>query len=155
LDEIRGEIYELFKEYSDSVSKLGGKDLGELFNAYDERCLNGDVQKYMKDVGYSLEFKTAGEPTFTTEGICTLNGCDYVITIPIGYFKDIKGTTNVAGHLCKDQLECLMRVMEHELVHLLIFVYCKDIFITDQHGPLFMNLANDMFRHTDHRHYIF
>ena len=104
---------------------------------------------------FTLKFKTSGEDTFTTEGICTHKVCDYVVTIPIAYFKGVNGITNVAGHMCKDQLECLLRVIEHELVHLIIFMFCGDPFITDQHGELFMNMVGDLFGHTDFRHYIF
>ena len=155
LDKIRSTIYKEFRKYRNSVTKMSSNELHTLFKRYDELCFDKDIQKYMKDAKYSLRFKTNGEDTFTTEGICINRVCNYTVTIPTEYFKNVNGVTIVAGHQCKDQLECLQRVIEHELVHLLIFMFCGDPFVTDQHGPLFMKMANDLFGHTDHRHYIF
>nr|QBK87361.1 MAG: hypothetical protein LCMAC201_02710 [Marseillevirus LCMAC201] len=155
LDTIRNKVYKEFIKYKDSVTKMTSEKLHELFKRYDELCFDSDIQDYMRNANYTLRFKTSGEDTFTTEGICVNNGCDYTVTIPTEYFRNVKEITIVAGQPCKDQLECLLRVIEHELVHLIIFMFCGDSFITDQHGPLFMNTVRDLFRHTDHRHYIF
>ena len=155
LDKIRNKVYKEFRKYKDSVTKMSSEELHKLFKRYDELCFDGDIQSYMKNANYSLRFKTSGEDTFTTEGICTYKVCDYTVTIPTEYFGNVKEMTIVAGHPCKDQLECLLRVIEHELVHLIIFMFCGDPFVTDQHGPLFMNTVRDLFGHTDHRHYIF
>ena len=155
LKKIRTQIYNHFKQYKDSVYIMTPKDLQSVFQMYDKLCFDNDLGKFMNEKEYTLEFKTSGEPTFTTEGICDFKKCNYTITIPTQPFSTINGTTNVAGHLCKDQLECLQRVIEHELVHLIIFVFCGDGFIADQHGELFMRMVGDLFNHTDHRHYIF
>ena len=152
---IRSEIYNKFIRFKNSVSSMTSKELHDLFIMYDKLCFNGEIYDYIKQKKFSLTFKTSGEDTFTTEGICTFQICEYIITIPIHYFDKVNGITNVAGHMCNDQLECLLRVMEHELVHLIIFIFCGDIFVADQHGPLFMNMVRNLFHHTDHRHYIF
>jgi hypothetical protein len=155
--EIRNKIYNEFYIFKDNVINMVEKDIENLFYKYDDLCFQGEIFKYMKAEGYTIKFKIEGEHTFTTEGICSIKTCHYVITIPIHHFKNVKKgeITIVAGHSCKDQLDCLLRVIEHELVHLIIFIFCRDGYITDQHGPLFMNTANDLFKHTDHRHYIF
>ena len=134
---------------------MTSKDLHNVFTQYDKLCFDGDIEKYVSEANFTLKFRTSGEDTFTTEGICIQKICDYIVTIPIKYFRNVNGITNVAGHLCKDQLECLLRVIEHELAHLIIFMFCGDQFITDQHGELFMNIVKDLFGHTDFRHYIF
>jgi hypothetical protein len=153
--EIRKTAYDTFKRFKDSVGSMTVSDLQKLFSLYDKLCFNGDVEKYIKDANFSLKFKTSGEQTFTTEGICTHRVCNYTMTIPTAYFKNVHGPTIVAGQSCKDQLDCLLRVIEHELVHLIIFMFCGDSFITDQHGELFMNMVERLFGHTDYRHYIF
>lgn len=155
LSNIRKSIYDKFKTFKNSVTAMSSDDLRKFFYEYDRLCFNGDITKFMSDSNYTLGFKTSGEDTFTTEGICARGICNYVITIPTMYFGRVTGMTNVAGHQCKDQLECLQRVVEHELVHLIIFIFCGDSFITDQHGPMFMDIAKNLFAHTDHRHYIF
>lgn len=152
---IREKIYQQFIKFKDSVTEMSGDNLRGMFIMYDDLCFDGDIRKFMTNAGYTLQFRTSGEETFTTEGICTMGTCKYFVTIPVAYFKDVDGPTNVAGQMCNDQLDCLLRVIEHELVHLLIFMFCSDTFITDQHGPLFMNMVKNLFHHTDYRHYIF
>lgn len=151
---IRKNIYEKYKKYSQSISKISIIELRQLFEDYDNQCFNGDLQKYIFDKQYILEFKTSGEKTFTTEGIC-MTTCNYTITIPVNFFDKVNGIVNVAGLLCNDQLECLQRVIEHEIIHLIIFMMCDDKLITEQHGQFFMDIAKDLFRHTDYRHYMF
>ena len=155
MNEIRAKIYKQFVRFKDSVTKMTAADLLALLEAYDRICFNGDILRLMKEMNHTIAFKTSGEPTFTTEGICTHNTCEYKITILTKRFGEVRGPTNVAGHMCKDQLECLLRVLEHEMCHLIIFVFCTDLYISDQHGPLFMNTISELFGHTDHRHYIF
>lgn len=155
MNEIRARIYKQFSKFKNSVPKMTKQDLHALLKAYDDICFNGDILRLMGEMNYTLQFKMEGEPTFTTEGICTHSSCDYTITILTKKFSAVRGRTNVAGHMCNDQLECLMRVLEHEMCHLIIFVFCTDIYIADQHGPLFINTISELFGHRDHRHYIF
>lgn len=154
ITKIRRKIYRQFSRFKNSVADMTTDDLHDLFKAYDNECFFGDLQKYMRDAQFTIRFRTSGEPTFTTEGICTTS-CDYIMTIPIEPFRTINGPTNVAGHICKDQLECLQRVIEHEMTHLIIFMLCGDSFVMNQHNELFMKMVSDLFGHTDHRHYIF
>jgi hypothetical protein len=155
LKNIRSKIYNEHIKFKNSVTKMTSYDLYKIFKSYDNHCFNGDIQQFLKQNNYSLKFKTNGQETFTTEGYCIFNSCNYVITIPVDKFKYVNGITNVAGDNCKDQLECLQRVIEHEIIHLIIFIFCRNIKVSDQHGSLFMSFVQDIFHHTDHRHYIF
>lgn len=162
IDNMRKKIYDHFKDWKDSVSEMNSKNLRLLFDKYDELWFNNDLNKYMKTNHIKFNFYTTspkGE-TFSTEGICygpEANQCEYKMTIPLEHFKKINGTRliNVAGHLCKDQLECLMRVIEHEMCHLIIFMYCGDIVLADQHSKMFTDMSKRLFNHTDFHHYIF
>lgn len=154
IQKLRSQIYKKYHKFKDSVTNMEGDDLAAIFKDYDADFFNNKISEKINDNGYTLGFKTNGTRTFTTEGICAFDKCDYTITIPVDIFKTVNGATNVAGHICYDQLECLLRVIEHELVHLIIFIFCKDTFVTDQHGPLFQNLINQIFGHTDIHHYI-
>jgi len=154
--EIKREIiYDKFNKFANTVTEMTPNDLMELFKEYDNVFYNSDIMQFIKESNYSLKFKNDGNGTFTTEGTCSGKICDYTITIPVKKFKNAKEITIVAGQECKDQLECLLRVMEHELSHLIIFMFCGDFNVSDQHGKLFMNMVNDHFGHTDHRHWIF
>jgi hypothetical protein len=154
---IRNQVYETFKRFANSVTEMTISDLHDFFNLYDQLCFKGDLSRYLGQEKFGFEFRTTGEPTFTTTGICLPSNkvCDYTITIPIHFFEKVKGPTNIAGDICNDQLECLQRVIEHEMVHLVIFMFCGDRYITDQHGELFMKMVKDLFGHTDYKHYLF
>jgi len=156
LKNFRMKIYNSFIRFKDNVLEMTPTDLWNLFKAYDKLFFNDEINSHIVESGYTLKFRTTGDKDFVTDGICIGSHCDYTITIPIEFFKNVNGTKtiNVAGHQCKDQLECLQRVFEHELCHLVIFMFCKDRYITDQHGKLFMSTVNDLFRHTDYRHYL-
>jgi hypothetical protein len=146
-------IYEEFREYKNSVGTMKVEDLNTMFKMYDDIFFNGEILEYLTDKKYSLKFQTGGESTFTTESVCGWETCSYIITIPVEKFK--KKATIVGGKFCKDQLECLQRAMEHEIVHLIIFMFCKDETISDQHGRLYMNMVSGLFGHKDYKHFIF
>jgi hypothetical protein len=147
-------IYDNFKEdYKDNVSKMSIVELNQMFKMYDDIFFDGELLTFLQEKGYTLKLKTGGEETFTTESICGWKSCSYFITIPLQKFK--KSATMVGGKFCKNQLECLQRAMEHEIVHLIIFMFCKDETISDQHGRLYMNMVSGLFGHKDYRHFIF
>jgi len=155
VNKYRKQIYNKFIKFNDNVLSMTSNDLYELFLEYDKVFFQGDISDYLKKAKISLKFMTDGNHTFTTEGICLFDNCNYSVIIPTKFFKNANGSTNVAGHICKNQLECLQRVMEHEMTHLIIFIFCEDVDISKQHGKFFMKLVSDLFRHTDHRHYLF
>ena len=153
IKEKSGKIYDSFKEFKDNVSTMTTEDLNKMFKMYDKIFFDNELNDYLNEKEYVLKFKTNGEPTFTTESICSSQSCAYVITFPLEKFK--KKSAIVAGKFCKDQLECLQRTMEHEIVHLIIFLFCRDENISDQHGRLYMNMVSGLFGHKDYRHFIF
>ena len=148
-------IYNIYKQFKDSVKNLSVTDLENILNLYDDEFFDGKIKKYMKNNDYKLVIKTDGEPTFTTEGFCVNNKCSYTITFPLKKFKFENLSVLVGGIDCKDQLECLQRAIEHELTHLIIFMFCGDHVVADKHEELFMNMVSNYFRHNDFRHYIF
>lgn len=64
-------------------------------------------------------------------------------------FQDDHRPIVMSGIPCRDRLEALQRVMEHELVHILeMLVWVKSSCV----GPRFQSIAHRYFAHTDHRH---
>ncbi len=163
IEKIRKQIYQTFIKWSDQVTSMTSQDLRSLFDEYDKLVFQGDLNKFIKENNIKFSFYTKSEikgETFSTEGICfgpESSQCEYKMTIPLEHFNKVTGKkmVNVAGHMCKDQLECLMRVIEHEMCHLIIFMYCGDIVLADQHGKLFTDMTSKLFKHTDYHHYIF
>lgn len=64
-------------------------------------------------------------------------------------FQDVDRPIVVCGLPCRDRLEALQRVMEHELVHLIeMLVWTK----SSCSAARFQTIASRFFGHTDHRH---
>lgn len=55
----------------------------------------------------------------------------------------------MSGIECRDRLEALQRVVEHEMVHIMEMLVWVDSKCT---RPRFQSIANRHFAHTDHRH---
>lgn len=107
---------------------------------------------------------THGERIETTgiSGHCQISiGPDYcrhtlLISKPIlsRIFTQKRGERNFAettnGLRCYDQLGCLMITLEHEIIHLIINIWCRKS--DDAHGPHFMTLSHNIFGHTEFSH---
>lgn len=64
-------------------------------------------------------------------------------------FGDVDRPIVVTGLHCRDRLEAMQRVCEHELVHLLEMFLWND---SSCSGPRFQGVAHRFFGHTEHRH---
>jgi hypothetical protein len=127
------------------------KNLEKIFQNYNKYFFNN----YLIKSSIKVTFKLSGLPTFNTQGYCFRTSCNYTITIPLSILKKIKGPTKIAGILCNDPPDCLLKIMEHELTHLLLFVWCNDTSISDSHGKLFKDTVYKMFRHITTNHEIY
>lgn len=153
IEENRGIIYKKYKHILNKVSTIDSETLMNLFKDYDDIFFEGDISRNISDLNYSLIFKTDNIHTFTTEGTCSNSICDYTITLPVSKII-VDSPKIVAGHSCVTDLDCLLRVMEHEMSHLIIFMFCSDI-MDGVHGTLFQKFVKDHFNHTDYYHDIF
>lgn len=66
-------------------------------------------------------------------------------------FADIDRTVTVAGIPCHDRLEAAMRILEHELVHLIEFFLHGT---TNCRQARFKKIASDLFGHTESAHHL-
>ncbi|MBA7555297.1 hypothetical protein ES705_47955 [subsurface metagenome] len=64
-------------------------------------------------------------------------------------FLDIKRTIRINGIICKDRIEALQRIFEHELIHLLELLIKGD---SSCSSDSFKILAKQIFLHTDNKH---
>ncbi len=112
--------------------KLADRDLLLLYRLYDEHFFAGEVQPLvMNRCGVPVEFRvsramtSAGGKTITRRhrkpsGIA---GTHYEIAVSTSLlfnsFTQDSRPVIIAGQLCPDRLDALMRIMEHELIHLL------------------------------------
>ncbi len=66
-------------------------------------------------------------------------------------FQDVRRGVVVAGLQCRDRLEALLRIMEHELVHLAELVTWDE---SSCSAYRFRKIARNMFGHTDTSHFL-
>jgi hypothetical protein len=149
----RKRIRTKFIKFKDSASTVGDDDLRHLFEAYDTEWFQGKIGKYFKRKEYTLDFITGSGDGFGIVGTCA-GRCKYTITIPTRMFTSATQGTVVAGLSCSDSLDCLMRVLEHEMVHLIIFTFCENEYLSEQHSPLFTATTKKLFGHVNHTHQI-
>lgn len=140
-------------------------DLSELKDLYDKYFFANRIQKLLGKTNSTLNFVFSSYTK--TGGSCSKKGSDYIIKIPIVLFQNLfqKGEKNllVNGILCANKLECLQIVFEHELIHLLMFLYYYDnkpsygqpTDTFNSHGELFRSMTYMYFCHTDHKHSLF
>ncbi|MBU0550990.1 SprT-like family protein [Myxococcota bacterium] len=132
---------------------IADEDLALLFGLYDELFFQGGLRGALR-----------GPLTLRLSKRMTRNGGKTILrrigdevsyeivlssTLLFQSFRDVERTIKVNGLICGDRLDALMRVFEHELVHLLEFIRwgassCRE-------AP-FQRLAHDLFGHSDHFH---
>lgn len=149
----RQKIHDTFKEMN-ILARITPKKIERMMQLYDKIWFDGKLQDLVKENQYSITIKMDGKKTFNTEGYCFGNQCEYTITIPKELLKEFKKNTRVAGQICRDRTDCIMRALEHEMTHLIIFLFCRDSDLSDYHGNLFKTMVWNLFRHLDIYHEI-
>lgn len=132
-------------------------DVGVLFEKYDEQYFAGTLQKSLPvdQISFRLSrrmTRAAGKTTRTQRrDLAVPPKYEIAISATLMFqsFQDDDRAMVVTGHECQNRLEALMRVMEHELIHL-----CEFLVWTDSNCAVhrFQGIANRLFGHTDHRH---
>jgi len=132
----------------DSIS-IG--DLHLMFGMYDELFFGKYFEKVHEGkVGFRLSkrmTRSAGKLQWNTvsgDAVISLG-----TTLLFQSFTNQSREITVNGIVCHDRLEATMRVLEHELIHLVEEVVVGS---SSCSGPLFRRLALNIFGHTDVRH---
>jgi len=125
--------------------------LKTMIDLYDEVFLGFYIREKLKESYSTLNCELSR--TTRIGGDCHYDGaCHYTIRIakPIidNLFKKGEKLLWANGLTCHDMISCMQLVVEHELVHLLLFMIRK----SDNHGPNFMCMVNKLFGHTEAKH---
>ncbi len=143
----------------------GQRDLVRLFELYDGRCFGGQLATRLAARGaqtpilsFSKRLTSSGGRTKwvvrtrpdAPPGTPPLVTFRIEVSIPllVDSFGDGRSAV-VCGLPCADRLDALLRIFEHELVHLLLMLTGGDIRCR---GPLFHCYASRLFGHTVHNH---
>lgn len=134
--------------------QLTAEDLALLFKLYDQRVFEGSLSKAL--AGQPLEF-TASMRLVRSLGNTTRYGAKAPYRYRIGVsalllfdnFKPGDRTVHANGIVCRDRLSALMRVFEHELVHLAEFLAYGD---SNCAAARFQNLCAGLYGHESRFH---
>jgi len=140
-----------------NLTSIHPADLELLFAEYDAKFFNGQIKETLGNTplhfGLSKRMtRSGGKTTCYTDR--TSGGRRYGISVStailFGCFdgEDHRPIT-ASGIVCRDRLEALQRVMEHELVHLI------EVLLWDKSScsrPRFYSITRRFFGHTENKH---
>ena len=143
-----------------NFSRVHPDDIRRLFDLYDDLFFEGGCRELLGDS--PLDFRLSKRMT-RAGGMATrrevLEGkgghvrTEYEIavsaTLLFQTFQDDHRSVVMSGIECRDRLEALQRIVEHEMTHLVeMLIWVK----SSCSAPRFQSIANRFFGHTDHQH---
>lgn len=150
------EIYKKILENSSTFNnpnftKFSVKDLKYIFALYDSYFFDNFFKKNHKEKLYfrlSTRMTSAGGKTIYNR---RTKFYEIVLSMPLLFqtFDGIKREVEVNGLICYNRLEAAMRIIEHEIIHLLELLILGN---SSCSNPRFKNLSYNIFNHRDTKH---
>ena len=155
----------IYNQVLTNISNLTINHLYQIVMLYDSYFLLNLINTKLNTntISLSTKFDNSSKNAGTCSRTNGKSKIDYVITISKTLISQVNDTETNCGLQCNDQLQCLLLTLEHELIHLIIFLYYyHNIIYIDSngkkrhkhHGELFQSLAHNLFSHTDFTHSI-
>ena len=141
-----------------NFSRVGRDDLVRMIGMYDERFFGGHVLPLAKAEGLSFGLssrmtKVAGKlvTSYPSGDYDGQRHFEMVLSTSLLFqtFEDSDRPVEVTGKPCRNRLEAMQRVAEHELVHLIEMLIWNDGTCSESR---FQSIAQRHFGHTDYRH---
>lgn len=163
----RGAIREAILQSSGAIrqgnfERIALGDLESLVRMYDREFFGGWVEQAIREksrlpleLRLSTTMTRAGGKTIRHRrkarggGIVTRYEIAIASRMLFMTFDDVQRPVEVCGIVCSDRLEALMRVLEHELIHLAELLAYDE---SSCRAYRFRKLARDIFGHTDTKH---
>ena len=142
-----------------NFTRISGADVERLFHGYDQKFFGGLLVKTLHDI--PIEFRVSSRMTSAggKTGSWRLKKRSAITKLEIAVSStlllrtftgdEISRPITVTGLECSNRLQALMRVMEHELVHLTELLGWD---VSSCKQDRFHSIAWRTFGHTDHRH---
>ncbi|WP_153557612.1 SprT family zinc-dependent metalloprotease [Roseimaritima sediminicola] len=144
---------------SPNFTRVGRDDLQRMARMYDDLFFDGRLLPLAQKEGLSFGWSSR----------MTKNAGKTVTHYPAGYrrgdrrrfeiilsssllfqtFSDVNRPVEVTGIMCRNRLQAMQRVLEHELVHLVEMLVWDD---SSCSKTPFQQIANRFFGHTQHQH---
>ncbi|WP_200836567.1 hypothetical protein [Roseiconus lacunae] len=162
-DRMRRQIYDQVLMTSRSLdgpnfTKVSVGDLSRMIRLYDDLFFGGKVLKAAEAEGLSFQLSSrmtsVGGKLVTQYPSGSVDGprkFELVLssTLLFQTFEDVSRPIEVAGCLCRNRLEAMQRVAEHEFVHLTEMLIWND---GNCNEARFQSIAGRYFGHTDYQH---
>ena len=142
---------------SGNFRSIHADDLATLFEAYDTEFFRGacfaGLGGRRLDFRVSTRMTSAGGKTFhytpRTQG--SPDWYEIAVSAPLLFqtFRDVSRPVTVCGVSCKDRLEALQRIFEHEMIHLVELVSWNN---SECSAPRFQSITSRLFQHREHTH---
>ncbi len=140
--------------------RLHANDLRRMFDLYDDLFFAGACRKMLGEMPLTFRIsprmtlaagKTMRHEHFTPQGLPFYCEYEIVVSSPLlmQTFCGEEREATVSGLVCRDRLEALQRVMEHEMVHLLEMLLWHN---SNCGAARFQGIAERFFLHTHHTH---
>ena len=145
-----------------NFTSLKTSTLKRLFDLYDDIFFGGEIQEKLTQDNSTLTMSVTNRKGVKYGGYCkkTAKGtrCFYTLQFPTSVFMSLfnkgeKGLKN-GGLICKNRLDCLQLTFEHELIHLLMFLwkFSGKGPVYSSHGKLFKCMVYAYFGQTEFKH---
>jgi hypothetical protein len=127
------------------------RDIKKLFSLYDKHYFYNRLSRHI-----NMKFELSNKLTKSAGNIrykAKLNTVKITFSLPRIFVVDYKNESGyiVNGIKCKTPIEALMRVMEHELTHLIEFILYGDSNCNDAR---FIQLSYQLWGHTENKHHL-
>ena len=155
----------------ENFTNLTIANLKKLFSLYDRVFFNDQISQLLQKNNSKLLFEVKSSGKIVSGGFCKYLGrgkakdCTITISFPEKLYTSLftRGEKSLyaGGFKCTDRLHCLQYGMEHEIVHMLMFLQgyigtagmtMKEKRIYSEHGKLFQCIIKAYFGHTDYTH---
>ncbi len=131
---------------------LTAETVAVAFDMIDREFFANAITDVFRYHGRRIIFRIVGDNELPTQGgSFSRAGFDHYVSINIDMLRRSldevgeKGVVIVCGQECRTKLEAFLRILEHELVHLV--VYTNWITTDDPHGNEFLAVGFTFFRH--------
>lgn len=146
IQSLRDEIYSSFKGGKRYLThlKYGEDVLERMMEMYDDVFFGGQISEKIRSMNRILVIST-------TPGNNRIVSNDLKIIMYISERVCSKLKTGevfkVNGMMCKDKLQCVQIILEHQIIHLLMVLYNHEEEETYEHSELFKCMAKTYFGH--------
>lgn len=143
-----------------NFNNICSSDLGLLFQITDEYFFEGESGRLCEhQADRPLAFRVSSRMT-SSGGMTTMQTSNHrrnrktefeiaIATTPLFATFNDEPTAVVSGLVCRDRLQALQRIMEHEMVHLIEMMLWKD---SNCSGKPFKSIVKRFFGHTESNH---